>query len=73
MLLYCLKCRNITESRNPKVVKTKNVRIMLLSKYEVCDSKNSKVIEEEKAGGLLSILGIKTSLIKCPLVGPLLF
>ena len=27
---YCFKCRKNTESKNPKVVKTKNGRIMLL-------------------------------------------
>ena len=36
----------------------------------LCDSKKSKFI---KASGLLSSLGIKTSLSKTPLVGPLLF
>ena len=39
MLSYCLKCRKNTESKNPKVVKTKNGRIMLLLKCAVCDSK----------------------------------
>ena len=38
MLSYCLKCRTNTESKNPKVVKTNNRKIMLLSKYPVCDS-----------------------------------
>ena len=73
MLSYCLKCRKNTESKNPKVVKTKNGRIMLLSKCEVCDSKKSKFIKEQEASGLLSSLGIKTPLSKIPLVGPLLF
>ena len=36
---------------------------MLLSKYVVCDSKNSKYIKQE-ASGLLSSLGIKMSLSK---------
>ena len=36
---------------------------MLLSKYVVCDSKNSKYIKQ-KASGLLSSLGIKMSLSK---------
>ena len=31
MLSYCLKCRKNTESKNPKLVKNKNGRIMLLS------------------------------------------
>ena len=46
---------------------------MLLSKCAVCDSKKSKFIEQQKASGLLSRLGIKTSLSKIPLVGPILF
>ena len=73
MLSYCLKCRKNTESTNPKVARTKNGRIMLLSKCEVCDSKKSKFIKEPKASGLLSSLGIKTPLNKIPLLGPLLF
>ena len=36
---YCLNCRKNTQSKNPKVERTKNGRIMLLSKYAVCDSK----------------------------------
>ena len=43
---------------------------MLLSKCAVCDTKKSK---EEKASGLLSSLGIKTTLSKIPLVGPPMF
>ena len=43
MLSYSLKCRKNTESKNPKVVRTKNERIMLLSKCEVWDSKKSKL------------------------------
>ena len=46
MLSYCLKCRKNTESKNPKVIKTKNGRIMFLSKCAVCGSKNSKFIKD---------------------------
>ena len=45
MLTYCLKCRKNTESKNSQVVRTKNRRIMLLSKCEVCDSKKLKFIK----------------------------
>ena len=38
MLSYCLKCRKNTESRNPKVAKTKNGRIMFLSICVECNS-----------------------------------
>ena len=72
MLSYCLKCRKNTESKNPKVVRIKIGRIMLLSKCAVCDSKKSKFIKEQEASELLSILGIKTSLSKIHL-GPLSF
>ena len=60
MLLYCLRCWKNTESKNPKVVRTKNGRIMLLSKCEVCDSEKSEFIKEQEASGLLISLGIKT-------------
>ena len=39
----------------------------------MCDSKKPKFIKEQDASGLSSSLGIKTSLSKIPLVGPLLF
>ena len=73
MLLYCLKCRKNVESTNPNVAKAKNRRIMPLAKCEVCDSKNSKFIKEQEAGGLLISLGIMAPLSKIPLLGPLLF
>ena len=39
MLLYCLKCKKNTESKSPKLVKSKNGSIMLLLKGAVCGSK----------------------------------
>ena len=42
---------------------------MLLLKFTVCDSKNSKFIKEQEARGLLSSLGIQTPISKIPLVG----
>ena len=73
MLSYCLKYRKNTESKNPKVARTKNGTIMLLSKCAVCDGEKSKFIKQEEATGLLSSLEIKTRLSKIPLIGPLLF
>ena len=60
MLSYCLKRRKNTESKNPKFGRTKNGRIMLLSKRAVGDSKKSKFIKQQETGRLLSNLGIKT-------------
>ena len=51
MLSYCLKCRKNLESKNPKVALSKNERIMLLSKYAVCDSIKSKFIKKQEASG----------------------
>ena len=45
---------------------------MLLSKCAVYDSKKSKFIKEAEGRGLLGSLGIKATLIKFTLVGPLL-
>ena len=67
-----MKCRKNTESKNPKVARTRNGRIMLLSKCAVYDSKKSKFIKQQEAGGLLHSLGIKSTLSKIPVVGPLL-
>ena len=52
-----------TESKYPKVVKSKNGRIMLLSKCTVYDRKKPKFIKEQEAAGL------ETYLSKIPLVG----
>ena len=54
MLSYYLNCIRNTESKNPKVARTKNGRIMFLSKCVVCNSKNSKFSKEQEASGLLS-------------------
>ena len=45
MLRYCLKCRKNTESKNPKVVRTKNKRIRLLSKC--VKIKNAKFLKNK--------------------------
>ena len=58
MLQYQLKCRKSRESKNPKIVKTKNGTIMFLSKCAMCDSKKSKFMKEEESR-LLSSLGVK--------------
>ena len=68
MKSYCLKCRKDTENINPKVSKTSNNRIMVLSKCAICGSKKSRFIKNQEGKGLLSNLGIKTSLNKVPML-----
>ena len=53
---YCLKCRKNTESKNPEIVKTKNGRIMFLSKCTLCHSKKPKFLKKQEAIRLLSNL-----------------
>ena len=70
---YCFKCRKNTESKNPKVARTKNGRKVLLSNCVVWNSKKSKFLKQQETIGLLSSLGIKKHLSKIPLIGPPLF
>ena len=73
MLSYCLKFKINTESINPNVSKTTNVKAMILSTCAICGSKKSKFIKEQEAKGLLSNLGIKTPLNKILVLGDILF
>ena len=68
---YCLSCRKNTGNIKPKVVKTKNNRLMMLSKCIVSKHKKSKFIKEQESKGLLSNLGIRTPLSKIPLLNVL--
>ena len=66
MKKYCVKCRKDTENIDPKMVRTKNNRLIMQSKCPVCGIKKSKFVKEQEAKGLLSNLGIKTLLNKIP-------
>ena len=68
MKTYCLKCRKDTENIDPKVVPTKNNRLVMISKCSVCGIKKSRFVKEQKAKALLSNLGIKTPLSKVSLL-----
>ena len=67
-----MKCGKNKESKNLKVVNTKNRKIILLSKCGLCDSKKSKFFKQQEASGLLGSLGRMTPLIKIPLIRLLL-
>ena len=73
MKSYCLKCKKDTENINPKISKTSNNRIMILSKCALCGSKKSRFIKNQEAKGLLSNLGVKTTFSKVPILGDILF
>ena len=71
MPTYCLKCRRDTENINPKMVITKNNRLIMQSKCPICGIKKLRFVKEQEAKGLLSNLGIKTPLSKISLLSVL--
>ena len=70
---YCLKCKKHRKKINPQVSSTSNGKLMMLSKCAIYGSRKSKFINKQDAKGILSSLGIKTPLIKIPLLGDVLF
>ena len=71
MKTYCVKCRKDAENIDPKMVRTKNNRIIIQVKFPVCAIKKSIFVKEQEAKGLLSNLGIKAPLSKIPLLNVL--
>ena len=71
MKIYCVTRRKNTESIDPKMVRTKNNRLVMESKCSVCGIKKSRFVKKQEAKGLLSNLGIKTPLSKIPLLNVL--
>ena len=68
MKTYCVMCRKDTENIDPKIVRTKNNRLVMQSKCSVSGITKSRFVKEEEAKGLLSNLAIKTPLSKIPLL-----
>ena len=62
MSSYCLKCRKNTESKNPKVVRTINGRIKLLSKCLIV--KNGNFLKNKKLKDYKEFDGIKSTISK---------
>ena len=71
MKTYCVKCKKDTENIDPKIVRTKNNRLVMRSKCSVCGIRKSRFIKEQEAKDLLSSLGIKTPFSKIPLLNVL--
>ena len=64
MKTYCIKCKKDTENIDPKIVRTKNNRLLMQTECSDCRNKKSRFVKEQEAKGLLSNLGIKTPLSK---------
>ena len=60
MFTYCLVCKENTKNIDAKMIKTKNGKLVLLSKCAVCGNKKSRIMKEQEAKGLLSSNGAKS-------------
>ena len=65
MITYCLLCKKDTKNIDLKVVKTKDNRLMMLSKCSVCNNKKFRFIKKQQAKG------IRTPLDQIPLLNAL--
>ena len=58
LITYCLSCKKDTRNIDPKVVKTKNNRRMIISRCSICSNKKSTFISQ--GSSLLDSLGLNT-------------
>ena len=62
MILLLRRIKN-TENINPRVSNTSNSKTILLSKWAIVVIKNQDLLKKQEAKGILSSLGIKTTLL----------
>ena len=55
MNTYYVKCRKDIENIDPKIVRTKNNKLVMQSKCSVCGIKESRFVKEQEAKDLLVI------------------
>ena len=48
MKTYCLKCKTNTDNIDSEIFKTKNNRLLMLSKCSVCKNKKSRFVNEQQ-------------------------
>ena len=53
MKTYCVKCKKDTENIDPKIVKTKNGRLLMQSKRIICRIKKVKIHEKVRSKRLI--------------------
>ena len=46
MNIYCLVCKKYNRNINPKIIKTKNNRKMMLSRCSICNNKKPTFVSE---------------------------
>ena len=55
---HCLSCKKNTRNIDPRIVKTKNNKRVMSSKYSICNNKKSTFISQ--GSGLFDSLGLNT-------------
>ena len=68
MKTFPMKCKRHSNNIDPKMVRTKNNRLVMQSKFSVYIIKKSRFVKEQEAKILLSHLGIKKPFSKIPLL-----
>ena len=58
VITYCLSCKKDTKNIDPKVIKTKNNKQVIISRCSICNKKKSTFILQ--GSGLLDSLGLNT-------------
>ena len=53
-ITYCLSCKKDTRNIDPKVIKTKNIKRVIISRCSICNNKKSIFISQ--GSGLLDTL-----------------
>ena len=53
MKIYCVNCRKDTENADPKMVRTKNNRLIMQPKCPVCGIKKVKICQITKSKKLI--------------------
>ena len=57
-ITYCLSCKKDTRNIDPKVIKTKNHKRVMSSKFSICNNKRSTFISQ--GSGFFDSLGLNT-------------
>jgi hypothetical protein len=64
--MYCVKCKNHTETKNVQTVTTKNGRSMLRGTCDICGKTKTQFVKASQGGDLVGSLNSATSGIKLP-------
>ena len=58
-ITYCLSCKKDTKNIDPRIVKTRNNKRVIISRCYICNNKKSRFISQ--GSGLFDSLGLNTT------------